>query len=472
MSDISIEQKREQLLEKYLQERPQTRLPSIRRRAENVAPLTFAQEELWRRETQNPQIAPLYNECVRVRIKGTLDETALRKSLSEIVRRHEIWRTTFETRAGQPVQVVQPPAPLVFESLDLRELAEADGEKQAQGAVGDSVRSKFALQREPPLRLKLIRTGEREHSLFLIAHLLLLDGVSAYQIFPSELAALYKAYTSGKDSPLPELPIQYGDFAAWQRERGEGFFSPQTAYWRKQFANRPEGANGRHDKPVAKNRNYHGTVRSFNLSSELSTTLKRFAKAEKTTLFFVLLSAFAALIRMRSKGEQINLGTLVSSGRNQTEVLNLLGYFLNPVVLCFDFESDPTFHELLAQSRLLLSDAMVNADVPIEGLAREILLAPNPSPSPFFSSAVSLQPPTPNLGLDWTVTTMDVDSGGSPWELYLAFVELPQDLIGRIQYNSEMYDPDEVAMTVDDLKMVLAQVISDPSRRLSQIRLS
>jgi hypothetical protein len=473
---VLAEQKRQELLKAYLQAHPQTAQhcpsPIVRRSPGAIAPLSLMQEQLWRRETQNPEIAPLYNECVMLRMIGPLDRVALERGLSEIVRRHEIWRTTFETRAGEPVQIVQPAAPLHLRSIDLRDLPEADREAQAIALIGQDARRRFALESEPPLRPTLIRMGEEEHRLFLVAHLMLLDGVSAYQLFPSELATLYQAYAAGNCSPLPELPIQYGDFASWQREASQAGLASQIAYWQEQLGGRPPITELPGGKSRGQKRIYRGVTHSFTFPGRLSETLRAFAKQENSTLFFVLLAGFATLIQQRTNQEQIILGTLASSGRNQSEVLNLLGYFLNPVALRFDFAGDPTFLELLAQSRMVLSNAMLNADVPIEDLARTLTHEQIPGPSPFFSAAISLQPPMPSLDLNWSVTSMDVDSGGSPWDLYLAFIDRPQHIMGRVQFDPDLFELPEITRTISDLQALLQQLTLNPSRRVSEIRLS
>jgi hypothetical protein len=421
----------------------------------------LTQEELWRREMQVPGIAPLYNECVMLRMIGPLDLVSLERSLNEIVRRQEIWRTTFETRAGEPVQIVQPTAPLHLHVVDLRELPEPDRGAQAVALISQDTHRRFAMQSEPPLRATLVRMDAEQHWLFLVVHLMLLDGVSAYQLFPFELAVLYKAYAEGRNSPLPELPIQYGDFACWQREIGQKAFAGQIAYWCEQLEDRLPKADWPSGKPRVPNRTYRGTVRPFTFPAQLSESLRAFAKQGNSTLFFVLLAGLAALIRKR---------TLASLSRNQSEVMNLLGYFLNPVALRFDFQSDPTFHELLAQTRIVLSKAMLNADVPIELLARELKHEQDSGPSPFFSTVISLQPPMQNLDLNWTVTTMDVDSGGSPWDFYLAFVDRAQHIMGRVQFDTDRFDFPEITRTIRDLQALLQELTLNPTRRVSEVQ--
>ncbi len=486
MSQTALnEQERQRLLAEYLAGRrcPVFRSPIPRRSPGTIAPLTFTQEELWRHETQSPEIAPLYNECITVRMRGLLDWVALEKSLNEIVRRHEVWRTTFETRAGQPVQIVHPAAPLRMRTIDVSDLPSswngrsgADGIAQWHAVVAEDVSRKFALQSEPPIRATLVRAGENEHWLFVAAHLMVLDGASAYQIFPLELAALYRAYAAGKASPPVDLPLQYGDFALWQRETGRAELASQVRYWRKQLAEQPQAIDWPNSKPRVQQRHYRGMIRPFAFSPQLSGNLREFARKENSSLFLVLLAAFAVLVQRHTGQEKITLGTPVSSGRNQNEVLNIIGYFLNALTLCLNFDSDPTFHELVAQARIVLSEAMLNADVPIERLAREIRQEQNPSPTPFFRAAIGMQPSMPSLDLDWDVTTMDVESGGSPWEFYLAFIDRPhtihpRPIMGRVQFDPESISVQEAMSAITDLQVLLEELIGNPLRRVSEIRL-
>ena len=370
-------------------------------------------------------------------MEGPLKKSYLERAFSEIVRRHEIWRTTFETKAGLPVQVVQQVSPASIPVTDLRGIPSADREAEAIRLVTCETKRPFRLQHEPPLRPMLVRMTDTEHWLFLIAHLIVLDGPSAYQIFPFELSEFYKAFVSGKAPQLPDLAIQCSDFAFWQRESLNPEMERQLAYWRKQLGTFVSGRLWPNNRPRSSSRGYRGVIRPFEFSRDTSKKMKDFSRRENSTVFSVLLAAFAALVHSYSKQENIFLGTLSPSGRKRSEVLNLLGYFLNPVTLKFDFAREPTFTELLMQARTVMSEAIGNDDAPIEHLARQLNPADS-SPSPFFRAAISLQPSTPTtLGLDWSVTSMDVDSGGSPWELYLAFIDRPEGMIGRAQFDPE-----------------------------------
>jgi hypothetical protein len=436
----------------------------LRRHEGALAPLSLSQEELWRREQQAPGIPPLYNECVAVRMRGPLEIPVLERALTEIIQRHEIWRTTFETRAGAPVQVAHAVTPVRLPIADVRSVPAATREGEAIRLMNAETRRPFLLDKEPPLRPILVRMADSEHWLFLIAHLIVLDGPSAYQIFPLELAEVYKAFTTGRAPNLPELPVQCADFACWQRESLDIETGKQVAYWRGQLSSNDSPSQWPIDKPKPSSRGYRGIIRPFELSTDTSQGLRDFSHRENTTLFSTLLAGFAALLHRYSRQERIFLGTLSPSGRKRSEVLNLLGYFLNPVTLKFDFASDPTFDELLIQARKVMAGAIGNDDVPIEHIARQ-LKPGDSSPSPFFRAAISLQPFTPNLDLGWSVTSMDVDSGGSPWELYLAFIDRPQGMIGRAQFDPDIFDEDSIGQIVKDLDKLLAELTANPQLR-------
>jgi hypothetical protein len=436
-----------------------------RRREGVLAPLSLSQEELWRRE-QVPGIPPLYNECVAVRMRGPLEIPVLERAITEIIQRHEIWRTTFETRTGAPVQVVHPVTPVSLPIADVRCVPAAEREDEAIRLMNAETRRPFRLNHEPPLRPMLVRMADSEYWLFLIAHLIVLDGPSAYQIFPIEVAEFYKAFATGRAPNLPELTIQCADFACWQRESLAAEIEKQLAYWREQLGRDDSLEQWPDDKPRPSSRSYRGVIRPFELSTETSQKLRDFSHRENTTLFSTLLAGFATLLHSYSRREKIFLGTLSPSGRKRSEVLNLLGYFLNPVTLKFDFATDPTFAELLIQARKVMAGAIGNDDVPIEHIARQVKPGDS-SPSPFFRAAISLQPSTPILDLDWSVTSMDVDSGGSPWELYLAFIDRPQGMIGRAQFDPDVFDEDSARHIVKDLDRLLAELTANPQLRFS-----
>src|ERR1700675_2536436 len=245
--------------------------PKIGRRPQGVpAPLSLGQEQLYFRELEFAGNPPLYNECVTVRMLGPLDSDVLERSFNEIVRRHEVWRTSFETKAGQPVQVVHPHQPMQFSRIDLRGLGEAERETEAVRLVGEDVRRPFELNKGPLLRPTLVRMSDEEHRLFLVVHQIIVDGRSAYQIYPSELAAFYKAFLAGQPSPLPELKLQCADFAWWQRESVNGEEAKQINYWREQLSGNLPACGWPTEKPKLVGRSCYGRIYPFAFSPRLS----------------------------------------------------------------------------------------------------------------------------------------------------------------------------------------------------------
>jgi hypothetical protein len=441
------------LFDRYSQGRVSS-APEVGRRPQGVvAPLSLVQEQLYFRELEFAGSPPLYNECITVRMLGPLDADVLERSFNEIVRRHEVWRTTFETKAGQPVQVVHPHKPMQFSRIDLRGLGEAEREAEAVRLVSEDVRRPFELNKGPLLRPTLVRMSEEEHRLFLAVHQIIVDGRSAYQIYPSELAALYKAFLAGQASPLPELNLQCADFAWWQRESVNGEEARQVNYWRERLSGNLPVRGWLTGKLNSVGRSCYGRIHPFAFSPPLSSHVRDVSRRFNSTLFLVLLTGLATVMHRDEEDRDVVLGTLSPSGRKQSEVMDLLGYFLNPVTLRLNCGAHTTFSELLHHARGTVSDAISNDDVPIEHLARALEGQDGSGPSPFFNVAVSLQPPTPDLGLPWSVTSMDIESGGSPWPLYLAFIDRPDGIIGRAQFNPDLFEIEALKRLLRDLQL-------------------
>jgi hypothetical protein len=296
------------------------------------------------------------------------------------------------------------------------------------------------------------------------------DGVSVYQVFPSELAALYRSYTSAHPSPLSSPAIQFGDYASWQRQWLEGEeLEKQVAYWRKQLAGEipPLRWPAEHSRPCKQT--FCGAIRSFVLSPALSKAVKELSQREAVTLFMTLLAAFVALLHCYTEQDEIVVGTLSPAGRKRSEVARLLGYFLNPVALRFDLSSDPTFRDLLHQAQRLTLEAISNDDVPIEFLAQELKPKSGPCHNPFFNVAISLQPPMPPLDLEWNVTSMDVDGSGSPWDLYIAFIDGPEQMICRVQYNPDLFESETIRRMLGHYQRLFENICAKPLMRLSEL---
>jgi hypothetical protein len=432
-------------------------------------PLSLSQEQLFLRETSRADIPPLYNECIKLRMLGPLDVPALERSLAEIISRHEIWRTSYAVSNGQPVQVVHPaPEETGMSVTDLQCFSRSAQEEQTHDVIHELVAQPFNLFAGPLLRTHLIKLDEFEHWLYLITHLSIVDGLSVYRVFPYELATLYSAFAAGQPSPLPELPIQFGDYARWQRHWWQGEErTRQMEYWRHQLAGQLPTLEWPHDHPVLLSQSFRGTIHPFVLPRAFGTSLKGSSHQEGVTVFTELASGFAVLMHCYTEQHDIIIGTPSQAGRKLSQVAGLLGHFLNPVALRFDLAGDPTFRQVLQQAQRLLLEAISNDDVPFETLSQEFTLD---SSKPLFRVAISLQPSMPQLGLDWIVTSMDADSGGAPWNLYLAFIEGPDGMLCRVQYNPEVFDRGGIVEMFRDFYSLVDNLATNPMMRLSEAK--
>lgn len=432
-----------------------------------AAPLSLAQEQIWRHALEIP--VPLYNESITLYRNGPLEVEALERSLAEVIRRHEIWRTSFKLIGGCPSQVVHPAdSTFPLSVVDLRQAPEEERQSLALHLASEDARRPFDLNAGPLLRALLIQMGDEIYRLAITAHLSIVDGVSVYQVFPRELVALYNAYTTDRPSPLPELTIQYRDFAYWQRKWFiDSEVEKQLEYWRKQLAGELPALNWPqvYRPPVE---TFRGAIHACIFPVEILARTRNLCRSAVTTLFTVLAAALTAVLYRYSAQKDIIVGTFSPAGRKRSEVQPLLGHFLNPVPLRIDLSDDPCFYELLKRTEVVISDAISHDEVPLELLARELLPTVDKSRNPFFTIGVSLQPRTPSID-GWDVTSMDAQSGGAMWDLYLAFIERPTELLGRIQYNSDLFDAEVIAQLVQDLSVLLAAAVGHPEQRVSRL---
>jgi hypothetical protein len=302
-----------------------------------------------------------------------------------------------------------------------------------------------------------------EYRLILCAHLSIVDGVSVYQVFPSELVALYKAFAAGCSTPFRSMAVQFGDYAYWQRQwlQGEEQAS-QLSYWRQQLAGELPMLAWPARRPDRET--FRGKIRPFVLPPQRNLEARALSHSQGVTLFMTIAATFAALLNRYARQEDLILGTLSPAGRKRSEVEGLLGYFLNPVALRFDLTGNPAFRDLLRQTQKLTLEAISNDDIPLEQVADEV-----GATAPLFTAAVSLQPPTPKLDLEWSVTSMDMDSGGSPWNLYLVFIDRPGSMIGRVQYNPDMFEEMTINRMLQDFQRLLENVCARPDQRLNEL---
>lgn len=445
---------------------------AITRRNTSVpVPLSLMQEQLWLLETSTLDIPPLYNESITLKMKGALSVSALERSLAEIIRRHEIWRTTYHTFDGRAVQRVRPASdrfPLTF--VDLRGLPARECETRVLELGKEQAGRRFDLEGGPLLRATLAGVGDAENWLVMTAHQSIVDGVSVYQVFPSELWAIYSASLAGRPSPLPELPIQFSDFAYWQCE----MLTPenrdsQLAYWKKKLSGDMPALCWPDTRPRPPKQTFRGHIRSFSFPPEVAASVRGLARRVGGTEFSVLLAALYGLLHHYTGQSNLTVGTFSPAGRKRSEAQNLLGYFLNPVPLRIDIGDDPSFSEIIRRAQETVSEAISHDDVPFEHVVEALKPTVDPSRNPYFSVATSLQPQMPDLQGDWSITSMDAESGGSRWDLYVAFIDLPEGLNARVQYNPDIFEFDEMCQMADDFRVLLETVALHPGRRVSEL---
>ncbi|MFZ0769884.1 MAG: amino acid adenylation domain-containing protein [Candidatus Sulfotelmatobacter sp.] len=483
MSDtVLTEAKRKQLLEAYLQMRPESlaATPSAvtPRNGNAVLPLTFAQRQLW----LHAQLAPdtsLYNEPLTVRRKGPLDVSALERSFTEIVRRHEAWRTTFPVSDGQPVQRVEAPFEIKLPLIHLRRFPLAEREGEAMRLAAEDARQPFDLARGPLFRVKLVCLEDEDYRLFVTLHHLIFDGFSGYRVFFPELVALYDSFSRGKPSPLPALPFQFADYALWQKEcMGGGALARQMDYWRHQLAGNLPALQ----LPISRTRpaiqSFRGAMHTLTLPGWLSDSIRQLSRQEGVTLYMTLLAAFNVLLQRYSGQEDILIGSN-TAGRNHPGSEKLLGYFLNTIVLRTDLSGNsagssagsPTFRQVLHRVRRTTLDALSNDEAPLDRLVAELQPQRDVKRNPLFQVLFSLEPPVTVAEPGWDITCIDVETGTTKFELCLVADDRAEGLLCRFIYNTGLFDADAISRMGSHWQTLLESIVSDPGREISKLPL-
>jgi amino acid adenylation domain-containing protein len=352
------------------------------------APCTFAQERLWFVE-QLAGATGAYNEAVGVRLRGPLDERALERSVQEVVRRHAALRTGFEEQDGAPVQVVAADVTVALERIDLSRRTDPDAELRARTDALAS--TPFDLTRPPLMRASLLRLGDEDHVLQLVFHHIVSDGWS-HVVFLRELGELYRAGAAGQEARLPVPPLQYPDFARWQRARLTGqALEDAIAPWRERLADIPAVLELPSDHPRPPVPSHRGATARVRLGLATTEAIQAFGRAEGATPFATLLAVFDVLLHRYSGQETIMVGT-ATAGRDRPELEHVLGLFANTIVLRSDVSGEPTFRELLARVRRVVLDAVAHQEAPFERLVAELHREPDLSRHPIFQVFFSLRP--------------------------------------------------------------------------------
>ncbi len=443
-------------------------VPAERRGA---LPLSFAQERLWFLDQLEPG-SDFYNVPMALRLRGALDAGALERALGEIVRRHEVLRTAFPERDGAPVQEVAPFAGFALPVEDLSGLGEAAREAEVRRRAAEDAARPFDLAAGPLLRLGLLRLGDAEHVLLACMHHVVCDEWSV-GVLLRELSALYDAFRRGEPSPLPELGAQYADYAVWQRRvlRGEAL-ERQVAYWRERLVGAPALLELPTDRPRPAAQTYHGAREHIELPRELLERLAALGRGEGATLFMTLLGAFQVLLSRYAGTDDVVVGSPIA-GRTRRETEDLIGFFLNTLVLRADLSGDPTFGELLRRVRAATLGAYEHQDVPFERLVEELAPQRNLSHAPLFQVMFALRgAEVPEGGLPGVeMEALGAEGGTSKFDLTLSMAAHADGLAAGLEYNTDLFDRGTVRRMLDHLGRVLEQVAAHADRPLSALEL-
>ncbi|MBN4003641.1 non-ribosomal peptide synthetase [Nostoc sp. LPT] len=440
-------------------------------RESNSFPLSFAQKRLWLLYQLNPDNAA-YNIAQAMRLKGQLNVSTWERSINEIVRRHEALRTTFVTVDGQSLQVIAPTLTLTIPVVDIQELPPTMRERKVQQLATEEAQRPFDLTKGPLLRVMLLQLGKTEYVMLFVIHHIVCDGWSL-SILIQELSALYKDFNSDRPVLLPELPIQYVDFALWQRQwfQQEGR-ETQLAYWKQQLASAPSVTELPTDHPRPVIQTYQGATQFLQLSKSLTEALKALSQQERVTLFMTLLAAFKTLLHRYAEHEDILVGTTVS-GRNRVETEGLIGFFVNTLVIRTYFGGNPSFRELLARVRQVASEAYAHQDLPFEQILEELKLERHLSHTPLFQVMFQLQNflrttlELPGL----SVSPLEFEKETARFDLAMEMVETEQGLIGTMEYNVALFDEVTITQMLSCFQTLLEGIVANPDQRLSNLPL-
>ncbi|MEA5621857.1 non-ribosomal peptide synthetase [Nostoc sp. UHCC 0251] len=451
------------LQQKNLQFKKSTSIP--KRTTSDILYLSLTQERLWLLHQLQPN-TPLYNESSLLRFTGVLNTIALEKSINEIIKRHEILRTSFQIVDEQTLQVIAPNLTFTLTTIKLQTYSEA----KINQIVTEKARQPFDLSQAPLFRGTLIHLSEQEHILLLTKHHIISDGWS-WQIFYRELAALYQGFCQDIPVTLPELLIQYADFALWQRQYLNDKLH-QLTYWKQQLKDAPPILNLPTDYPRPAQQSFQGARATIIIEQAIADALKSFSQQEGVTLFMVLLAAFKTLLYRYTEQTDLLVGTPVAN-RTHSEIENLLGCFVNTLVLRTDVSGEPSFRELVKRVRDTALAAYTHQDFPFEELVKELQPERTLSHTPLFQVMFVFQD-APMLALqlpNLTLAPLMVDNGTAKFDLTLYVEDTKQGLIGFLEYNSELFHADTINRMVGHFQTLLESIVANCDRSISKLPL-
>ena len=433
-------------------------------------PLSFAQQRIWFLEQLQAESA-IYNISAALHLQGTLNVAALERCFNEIIQRHEALRTTFSSIEGRPVQRIASMLSLTVPVMDIAALAVNLREALVQQLAQQEAAVPFDLVAGPLLRVHLLRMGQREHVLLLTIHHIVSDGWSL-GVLVRELSILYTSYSTEKSSPLPTLPIQYTDYTLWQYESLREVLQAQLSYWREQLAGAPLVLELPTDRPRPAVQTYQGARHLLVLPKALSEKLKVLSQGEGVTLFMTLLAAFVTLLSRYSGQEDLLVGTPVAN-RTHAQLEDLIGCFINTLVLRSDLSGDPSFEQLLRRVREVCLGAYAHQDVPFEQVVEVMQPQRDLSRTPLFQVMFALQNvPMQNMELPGlSLRSMPVEQTMVRYELMLTVQETTQGLLTVLEYNRDLFESATILRMAQQWQRLLEGIVAHPQLPLSRFSL-
>lgn len=429
-------------------------------------PVSFAQRRLWFIDQLVPG-SSFYNLHAAVPLRTLVDAGVFERAVNALVERHESLRTSFVVEGGEPMQRVAESLHVEVPLLDLRSLAPAERARCVEEATREEAQRPFDLVQGPLLRARLLRCGDQDHVLIVTLHHIISDGWSM-GIFWQELTALYNAFLLGRPSPLPELPIQYADFAVWQHDWMQGpALQAQLAYWRQQL----DGLASLDlptDRPRPALATYRGGQHRVVLPAPLVARLRGLSQRQGTTLFMTLLAAFAALLARYSAQTDVVVG-VPTAGRTRAELEGLIGFFVNTLVMRCDLAGDPPFDELLQRVRGTALGAYSNQDLPFERLVEELQPERDLSRNPLFQ--VTFQLLSASSAAVAAMGDAQVHRGGAPFDLSLNLWDGGTEIRGHLEYSEDLFDATTIARMARHFETLLDSIVETPQRRIGELQM-
>ncbi|RYZ40223.1 MAG: amino acid adenylation domain-containing protein [Myxococcaceae bacterium] len=446
--------------------------PLTRADRTSAPPLSFAQQRLWFIDQLDPG-SSLYNVPMALKLVGALDVRALRGSIDALMARHEALRTTFRMEDGAPVQVIHAQLQVPFETVDLTDVPDAESRQaQAQRLRRQEARRPFNLGEGPLMRALLLKLGEQEHQLVLHLHHIVSDGWSL-GVLIREVTTFYESLRLGRTPALPELPVQYADFAVWQRDWLQGkTLETQLSWWKDSLEGAPGVLELRTDRPRPNVLTPEGVTARVRIPRALSEQVEALAKQEGATPYMLLLAAFQTLLHRYSGQDDVLVGSPIAN-RRHAETEGLIGFFVNTLVLRARFGGVHTFRELLAQVRTTTLGAQEHQDVPFEKLVEELQPARDLGRTPFFQALFVLQnAPLPELTLPGlSLQPLETGTGSARFDLELSLLRTPEGFEGGLHYPSALFEPDTVARMARHLEALVEAMVASPGAPLKRFSL-